>query len=56
MMLLGLFIVAGILVVLNAWTNPRLRELAWTDALRLISVGLFFGVCIGLLSNMISKD
>jgi hypothetical protein len=56
MLLSGLFFVAGIMVVLSAWTNPRLRALAWTDALRLISVGLFFGVCLGLVSQMLSKD
>jgi len=52
----GVFFVAGIMVVLSAWTNPRLRALAWTDALRLISVGLFFGVCLGLVSQLISKE
>ena len=56
MLFSGVFFVAGIMVVLSAWTNPRLRALAWTDALRLISVGLFFGVCIGLVSQMIAKD
>ena len=50
------FVLFGCLVLLKAFTNPRLRELRVVDAIQLVAVGMFVGVGIGLFSRFIQKD
>lgn len=50
------FVVFGCLVLLKAFTNPRLRELRLVDAIQLVAVGMFVGVGIGLFSRLVQND
>ncbi len=50
------FVLFGCLVLLKAFTNPRLRELRVVDALTLVAVGMFVGVGIGLVSRFVQND
>ena len=57
-MIFGLvaFALFGCLVLLKAFTNPRLRELRLVDALTLVAVGMFVGVGISLFSRFVQND
>ncbi len=50
------FVVFGVLVLLKALTNERLRELRLVDALTLVAVGMFVGVGITLFSRFVHND
>lgn len=43
-----IFLIFGGLLILNAYDNPRLAALHGADILRLIAIGLLFGVAIGV--------
>ena len=50
------FVLFGCLVLLKAFTNPRLSELRVVDALQLVAVGMFVGVGIVLFSRFFRND
>ena len=52
----GAFVLFGCLVLLEALTNPRLRELRVVDSIQLVAVGMFVGVSIGLLLRFVGND
>ena len=50
------FVLFGCMVLLKAFTNPRLRELRVVDAIQLVAVGMFVGVGIALFSRFAKND